>query len=230
MDISEYEAMKENKRLLEESLKNERSLQEQIKKLSDEKTKALEDASMKVVKVTKHTKEEVLLGKRVYDSYALSEIFEMLGVHFDFRRFNPGRIDYIRLSDIFFEKTTIVNVPHEEITTHGLDEIKKEIRDELKASMDQETKERLENADKLESKNAELVKLNRELAEANHSLEAGRKALVDRIDELEKVNEGHLKIIDKHGSKLIEIDTILASGYDFWNKKSLLDRIIKVIK
>ncbi len=230
MDISEYEVMKENKRLLEESLKNERSLQEQIKKLSDEKTKALEDASMKVVKVTKHTKEEVLMSKRLDNSYALREVFEMFGLHYNFHHGIPRGIDYKRLADIFFEKITVVSVPHEEITTHGLDEIKKEIRDELKASMDQETKDRLENAAKLEIKNAELVKLNLDLSAENHSILSGRKALVDRIDELEKINEGHLKTIDKHGSKLIEIDTILASGYDFWNKKSLLDRIIKVIK
>lgn len=47
MDTSEYEALKENKTLLEKSLENERKLQEQITKLSDEKIKALEDAKMK---------------------------------------------------------------------------------------------------------------------------------------------------------------------------------------
>ena len=55
MDISEYEAMKENKRLLEDSLKNERGLQEQIKKLSEEKTKALEDAKMKALELKEKT-------------------------------------------------------------------------------------------------------------------------------------------------------------------------------
>lgn len=40
MDVSEYEAMKENKALLEKSLESERVLQEQIKQLTSEKIKA----------------------------------------------------------------------------------------------------------------------------------------------------------------------------------------------
>ena len=64
MDISEYEAMKENKKLLENSLEKERGLQEQIKKLTDEKTKALEDAKMKVVKISKSEVTEHLFRKK----------------------------------------------------------------------------------------------------------------------------------------------------------------------
>lgn len=49
MDISEYEALKENKRLLEKSLEKERELEKKVRKLNEEKIKALEEASKKVV-------------------------------------------------------------------------------------------------------------------------------------------------------------------------------------
>ncbi len=73
MDISEYEIMKENKKLLENSLEKERELQEQIKKLNDEKTKVLENAKMKVVKISRTEITEHLMRKRG-DNYIRREL------------------------------------------------------------------------------------------------------------------------------------------------------------
>ena len=69
MDISEYEIMKENKKLLEDSLNKERELQKQVEQLTKDKIKALEDAKMKVVKITKSEVTEHLLRKRVDETY-----------------------------------------------------------------------------------------------------------------------------------------------------------------
>ena len=73
MDISEYEIMKENKKLLENSLEKERELQKQIKKLTDEKVKALADAKMKVVKISRTEVTEHLMRKRG-DNYIRREL------------------------------------------------------------------------------------------------------------------------------------------------------------
>ncbi len=137
MDISEYEVMKENRKLLENSLEKERGLQEQIKKLNDEKTKALEDAKMKVVKISKTEVTERLLRKKE-DTYIWRELFNLLGL--DYRTL-PKIPDYIHtdhLIKVFFERATSHSTPCEETTTHGLDEIKAEIRSDLKSKMDKE--------------------------------------------------------------------------------------------
>ena len=49
MDISEYEIMKENKTLLENALKREKQLNNEIKKLHEEKIQTFEDAKHKIV-------------------------------------------------------------------------------------------------------------------------------------------------------------------------------------
>jgi len=53
MDISEYDIMRENKKLLEDSILKQKELQSQINLLTQEKIKALEDAKMKVIKISK---------------------------------------------------------------------------------------------------------------------------------------------------------------------------------
>ena len=55
MDLSEYERIQENKKLLEEALDREKELQKELKVLNDEKLKMLNDAQHKVV-ITHQTK------------------------------------------------------------------------------------------------------------------------------------------------------------------------------
>lgn len=63
MDLSEYDKMMENKRLLEASLEKERALGARIKELEEEKRKALEDSAHKVTKINKTVIEEIALGR-----------------------------------------------------------------------------------------------------------------------------------------------------------------------
>ena len=53
MDNSEYELLKENIRLLEESKKRENELSKEVEKLQDEKIKALEESSNSVSIINK---------------------------------------------------------------------------------------------------------------------------------------------------------------------------------
>lgn len=225
MDISEYEAMKENKKLLENSLEKERGLQEQIKKLTDEKMKALEDAKMKVVKISKSEVTEHLLRKRE-DTYIWRELLHLLGL--DYRGL-PKMPDYIHtdyLAKVFFEKATSYSMPYEEITTHGLDEIKAEIRNDLKAKMDEETKRKIENAEAALSKNDGLFKENKALTADNSSLTEKNKKLTEQCDELTK----KLTDIENGNETLEKVKDALKNGYGFWNKSELLDKIISIIK
>ena len=225
MDISEYEAMKENKKLLENSLEKERGLQDQIKKLTDEKTKALEDAKMKVVKISKTEVTEHLLRKRE-DTYVWRELWNLIGV--DYRRLPkmPEFINTDQLSNVFFQRVKSYSMPYEEITTHGLDEIKAEIRNDLKAKMDDDTKRKIENAKVALSKNNELLKENKTLTTDNSSLAEKNKKLTERCDELTK------KLIEfENGNELLgTVKDILKNGYGFWNKSKLLDKIISINK
>lgn len=225
MDISEYEIMKENKKLLENSLEKERELQEQIKKLNDEKTKVLENAKMKVVKISRTEITEHLMRKRG-DNYIRRELGHLLGMNNTelFRMYDNINTDY--LINAFFEKATSHSVPYEEITTHGLDEIKAEIRNDLKTKMDDETNRKIKNAETVLLKNDELLKENKTLTTDNNILTENNKKLTEQCD-------GLIKILNdtENGNKvLFDIKDILKDGYGFWNKSELLDKIISIIK
>ena len=226
MDISEYEAMKENKKLLENSLEKERGLQEQIKKLTDEKTKALEDAKMRVVKISKSEVTEHLLRKRVDETCVFRELLHVLGI--DYRHI-PHKPDYIHIShlqNVFFEKVTSYSIPIEETTTHGLDEIKVEIRNDLKEKMDEEIKRKIENAEKALSKNNELLAYNKALTTENNSLTEKNKKLTEQCDELTKKLTG----AEDANDTLNKVRELLKNGYVFWNKAELLNNINNLIK
>lgn len=225
MDISEYEAMKENKKLLENSLEKERGLQEQIKKLTDEKTKALEDAKMKVVKISKTEVTEHLLRKRE-DTHIWRELWYLMGI--DYRQLPkmPEFIHTDHLAKVFFEKATSYSGPNEETTTHGLDEIKAEIRNDLKAKMDDDIKRKIENAEVALLKNDELLKENKALTSENSSLIEKNKKLTEQYDELTK----KLTDVEDTNETLNKVREILKNGYSFWNKAELLDKINCLIK
>ena len=59
MDVSEYETMKENAKLLQISLEREKELQAKIEALDKEKIKVLEDAKMQVIHIKKERREEI---------------------------------------------------------------------------------------------------------------------------------------------------------------------------
>lgn len=225
MDISEYEAMKENKKLLENSLEKERGLQEQIKKLTDEKTKALEDAKMKVVKISKTEVTEHLLRKRE-DTHIWRELWLLMGL--DYRQLPkmPEFIHTEHLVNAFFEKATSFSTPIEETITYGLDEIKAEIRNDLKAKMDDDTKRKLENAEVALSKNNEFLKENKKMTNDNSSLTEKNKKLTGRCNELTK----KLTDVEDNIETLNKIREVLKNGYGFWNKSELLDKVISLIK
>lgn len=226
MDISEYEIMKENKKLLEDSLNKERELQKQVEQLTKDKIKALEDAKMKVVKITKSEVTEHLLRKRVDDTYIFRELLHVLGVDYRYLQHKPDLIHIDHLRNVFFEKTTQFSMPREETTTYGLDEIKVEIREDLKAKMDDDIKRKIQNAEKALTINNELLKENETLNTDNNLFIDKNKKLTEQCDELtEKLTN------IKNGNETIgKIKDLVKNGYGIWNKSKILDSIISLVK
>ena len=117
-------------------------------------------------------------------------------------------------------------MPYEETTTHGLDEIKAEIRNDLKAKMDDDTNRKIKNAETALSKNDELLKENKTLTTENSSLTEKNKKLTEQCDELTK----KLTDIEDGNETLGKVKDTLKNGYGFWNKSELLAKIISIIK
>jgi hypothetical protein len=225
MDLSEYEAIMKNKQLLEDTLKNERSLQEEIKKLTNEKTKALEDAKMKVVKVTKTEHTEHLLVKRTNEDYVLQQLLHALGVDYRYVRQSANLISVERLQDIFFDKVDSISFPKTETTTHGLDDIKLEIRTELKQAIDSDIKYKLTLAEDTLEKNNKLISENKKLSKENENLINTNKAIVENLEQ----NIKSLTNYTINAEKFLTIKDILKNGYGFNGKAKLLDSIIAVV-
>ena len=227
MDVTEYELMKEKAKLLEESLENERKLKDDIDKLKEEKIKALEDAKMKVVKVEKTEVTEHLLYKGSYegDLQVKVMVLKALGLPGDKNTIDYINIDYGMLINSLFTKTTSHSVPRIETTTHGLDEIKSEIREDLKSKMDSETISKLEELSNLSFKHNEVVK---ELTELNKKYKAVSDIKIELVGknlELEKQVKKH----EKADSYIYKIGDILSENPTMFNKGRLLRGVTNMV-
>lgn len=199
MDISEYDIMRENKRLLEDSILKQKELQSQIDLLTKEKIKALEDAKMKVIKISKSEVTEHLFRKRP-DVEILQRLFHKLGVHISRYTDVEAYMIHADLSSVFYEKTKIISSPIEETTIHGLDEIKVEIREDLKKQIDSGISQKLEEAEKLSIKMKEVLESNKKLNTNNDILEEQIKKLLEK--EIETTKE--IDIVREENKSLVE--------------------------
>jgi len=236
MDTSEYEALKDNKKLLEEALKREISSREEIKKLQDEKIEALNNARMKVVKeVYSEVREYVCEPPIASDELMLSgknfefqkDLLEMYGIASEGIRLRcPNRSRLSAFINKHFKITRSKSKPKVTQTTHGLDCIKDELRAELKAEISSEIEAKVkigEEAEKIISDQNEVLNhrsacietLNRQITKLMGESGGKDNKIADLEDELSSVN------------KLIKgVKYVLKDGYSILNKKSLLDRII----
>lgn len=165
MDISEYEMMKENKKLLENSLEKERILQEEIKKLTDEKLKAYEDAKMKVVKTTTTEHNEyVMVKNNPHD--IVRKLGSLLGINGLNYFKTPSEFSIDNLISTFFTVVKTKSFPTTTVETVGLNEIKEDIRKELNGEINESIKTKLENYDKLLEENSNLVKENKDITDS----------------------------------------------------------------
>jgi len=196
MDVSEYELLKENKAQLEKALEREKELNSNIETLNKEKIKVLEDAKMKVVKITKVVREEHLLQRRNDISY--------LGHQLNVHRFRDSEslLAFIinKGPELFYEKVTATSTPTEEVTFHGLDEIKIEIRSNLGESLDKEITEKLKQSEENSIKIKELITENSQLR-ADITFQK-----ILETEQLDKIKQLKLELDDKKVRTKDEVD------------------------
>lgn len=225
MDISEYDEMRENKRLLEASLANERKLHEQIDTLLKEKNQALEEAKMKVTKITKSEVTEYLyLKKDIHEFLPNLGFLLSIPYHLLSEKVNVNNLD--KFIDIFFDKTKSYSCPTEEITTHGLDEIKKEIREDIESKIDKDIVEKLNYLEKLSEKNKLLVNDNDDLKVELDIMKERNTNLTQEIDNLNSIIETN----NSNDNKLDIIKDILKDDITIWNKGDILRKLKAVIR
>lgn len=225
MDISEYEALKENKRLLEQSLKDLKEANEKVELLNREKVKALEEAKMKVVRITREERTDHILTVRE-DAFrhGLAELGNILGIPELWRREYPYEAMAQRLSKVLFRVTTSVSVPKEEVTVHGLDEIKKELRKDLRKELGEEITRKLEEAEKYREEKSELLLKFSSMVDEVEELKKDNSMLSTNLTELSKK-----ELISNLGEQLVgDIEKALRRK-NFFNSKQVLRDISKLI-
>lgn len=191
MDISEYEAMKENKVLLEKSLEKQEKLNQQIKDLQQEKIEDLKKNAMRVVKVNTTEVRQFVLRKRPD-----GEIIDQMR-----RLFNPNAYDpnyhwgplIEQIQEAFFQIQEVTSGSGESIVTvHGLDEVRGEIRAEEEKKVKKEV-ERLNN--KIHELDITEERNKTKILDAN-IIKAENKSLVDKSEKLIKNNAELSKHLD----------------------------------
>jgi len=194
MDVSEYEIMNENKRLLEESLKNERELRDKISILEKEKQKTLENAQKKIVKTIVIKKQEVALVSK--DSKTIwNNVLKDFSIFMDYN-FHTNlniRDSYFgqQFVNAFFDKQVIVDESETQTAFVGLNETKEEIKKQLLKEIQKEIIDKANSYDSLYSEN-------KRLADTNVML---RKS-VDNFKKINTTDEKTIKELEEESKRL----------------------------
>lgn len=229
LDLSEFKLIEEGKANLKKALENERELQNQISQLNDEKVKLLESAKMKVVKVIKNlTIEEVVVER----NFEVGDIVKSI-----LRRTDPWSVrngevsELVRhlKSELFAIKKRTLPV-QEEITTHGLDDIKYELRKELKEDLDSGIKQKIKEADKIiDGRNSETRRLEVKigaLMSENSALKADNQSLKTELDKCDT----EIKTSRHAVNSIAKAVNILEGGYGLLGRGKMLDNILSILK
>ena len=236
MDISEYESMKEYKKLLEDSLKNEKELSSKIILLEKEKNKALEDSKMKVIKISKSESTQHLLYRKdikeiipiIFRSLNLPTdtqfIRERIGIDI-----NSGYID--SLFEMCFSKITSHSVPvADSYETVGLDEIKNELKTILKAELDEEVASKLGFFDSLQKTNNELYSKIDELKREVYVLTKDSGLVIAQNNRLTEDNNGLNKENDSLVCYANAVNILLNHKFNPFNAYYKIKKVKEYIK
>ena len=168
MDASEYEALKENIKLLKEAKQKEQELSDEIKQLQQEKIQALKDVQHSVTIIKKSVKNELIYKRRSDE-----DILKYLKHYFTNRKYYRYRDsdELDRIINMCFEKGESRNIVDDEtITTRGFEEVKEEIKRGYLKDLSEQTKSELEDFKKLQSQYSDTIKKNTKLEEENYQL------------------------------------------------------------
>jgi hypothetical protein len=236
MDVSEYDALKEVEKLLRAAKKESEELyakleqkdQEKIlllEKANNEKIKALEEAKMKVVKIIKtETTESFKILKPIPEIY--SELHNILYT----RNINRDNKDYVisNILDRCFTKTKNPSyIVSQTVNTHGLDEIKAE----LKLEIEQEYKDRITNIELQYSEINEKKELINALRKERDDYYNLFKNLMEDYTVKTKLYEDKIEKLKKVINELLPIATNVFKCLFTFNKyiKQLVNKTLKDI-
>lgn len=225
----------ENKKLLEEEYK--KTLQ------------AYKDAEKKVIKtVTNETNEYVQIVNDNTDN-AIREFIISLnlpkGIGYEiintlerhngksegFTRFSnySSSIDFHKLANSLFRIEKRVSTPKTTVTTHGLDEIKVELKEEIERNINAEIKEKLGELDNLHKKLPKILKENDELAREIVVIKQKHMKLFEENIELneknKELNETNFDINDKINTVESKIENA-----EWWNAPSVIKYLKNTVK
>ena len=231
MDDSEYELMKETKKLLELALKKEEDLNSEIKRLNNEKIEILEKSqkSISIITKTKRTSSAVSIDWG-YDRLR-NVIEDFLNKHYTPKQRGSN---FILLHDLtnevfknHFQIVTTESEPEQSYVIVGLDEAKEELKTLLKNELDLEVKEKLARLIQLEKYYNEVVAdrnaKNSKYREDLKALTAERDLIQYHHDDIQKM----LKVeLWKDSSLMMIRDT--AEHATFWNRNKSIKRILEL--
>lgn len=239
MDVSEYEAMKENARLLKEALEREKELGKEIDKLNQEKIQALEKVPNKIVyKRTQTIFEEIYLDRDPREiAHDIVRLFERYIGRIEMPRYRASGMQLIEhLShhisgdkELFFRKSRNKTMPTEEVEYVGFEKYKAEVKKHFKDKLDETTNQILEEypkvKDELYQARRELSLINKkfdDLHQANLDLKEKEKELLKEIDSYDEENS-NLKLKVLRAIRLIKE----SSNFGFIRVSKILSRLEK---
>lgn len=232
MDDSEYELMKETKKLLELALKKEEDLNSEIKRLNNEKIEILEKSQKSISIITKTVRTDHVIsidgkGNEKIESYLINKFNE-------YRQYLRNGWDYILytkdISDIinrYFKTVTNESEPNKSYKLVGLDEAKEELKELLRNELDSETKEKLQELTQTRL-DFNLSKIYWDSKESQYKTEiealaAERDLIQYHHDDIQKM----LKVeLWKDSSLMMIRDT--AEHATFWNRNKSIKRILEL--
>lgn len=218
MDISEYEEIQKNVKLLEESLKREKKLSKKIERLQEEKIQVLKNNEKMVTIVTRTEHSDVLLERK--DPYDIIRALE--AGYLNTRRHSREDISQIEyVSQSFWDKTVVKSKPIESVTTKGLDEVYLDVKKELQDNLTEDIKnDRLQLEDirkKFKNNKIKLSEVSLDLLAAQSDLEN----LVDEVSNLESL----LEIRDLEMESNSEILELLKKPHNVFTANNILNKI-----
>ena len=232
MDISEYEIMKENKTLLENALKREKQLNDEIKKLHEEKIQAFEDAKHKIV-----IEHQYITTKRFSRLKNKSDLIKDLIFYVRNNKFYNLSYNIEKLIENNLEFITENKETSKTIDVKNIDNFKLELKKELEDNLSEDIKTKLKNYDKLNNlffiekeKNSKLIEENLNLNETLNTAKCLNSSLSENIIKLRKENEEKENQFKKSVLIVNKIKERLKYGYGFFGKGKIIEDILSYLK
>ena len=231
MDLSEYQEIQKVNRLLEESLDNERKLQEEVIALKQEKIDILKDAEKTVTIVERIDRVDSIKILRSEEE-VVRNILNIVKRHdygnrdtYSIKTYDntTGRPMINTLADAFFETVTNELYSQEKsVTRKGFDEVRQEAKEEFKKDIQEDFEMREAS---MEGELKDLRRTNKELealSEINSSLHETNSTLIKELENKDKR-------VEQYGATLDYI-LGLSKRVTFFNRRTFVREVKTVLK